>query len=188
MVPLCGPHTLPRTLTCWNLFSIELLGGLKVTPTLYQWSKSTDGCLKELKWSILASWQLYQCVIMLHSIMNNQTPINFCHHFNFNTNTTRSHPLTLQTWSSSMNTFRYSLFMSIPFVWTYEILSTSLNSFRLRLWHYLFSWYPYNCFCLYLLLASHCLYNAFCAVCVCIFFLGDHLVQALSLLCTLSFG
>ena len=43
----------------------------KYDSTLYQCSKSIDDCLKELKWPTLASWRLYQSVIMLHSIMNN---------------------------------------------------------------------------------------------------------------------
>jgi len=63
-------------------------------------SKSTDECLKELKWPTLAS---QQSVVMLHFIMNDQTPINFYHHFDFNTNGTQSHPLILQTRSSSIN-------------------------------------------------------------------------------------
>ena len=61
---------------------------------------------------------------MVHSIMHKQTPINSCHYFNLNINTTRSHPLTLRTRSSSINAFRYSFYMNTPFVWNsipYEI-------------------------------------------------------------------
>ena len=111
----------------------------KYDSTLYQWSKSSDDCLKELKWPTLASRRLYQSVVMLHSIMNNQTPINFYHHFDFNTNPTRSHPLTLKSRSSSINAFRYSFFVNTPFEWNsipYEILSASLRS---RLRYYLFN-------------------------------------------------
>ena len=114
----------------------------KYDSTLYQWSKNTDECLKELKWPTLASRRLYQSVIMLHSIMNNQTPINFCCHFDLNITATRSHPLTLQTLSSSINAFRYSFFVNTPFIWNsipYEILSASLNTFRSRLRCYLFN-------------------------------------------------
>ena len=75
---------------------------------LYQWSKRTDDCLKELKWPTLTSWRIYQSVVMLHSILNNWT-INFYRHFDFNMNATQSHALTLQTWSS-INAFRYFIF------------------------------------------------------------------------------
>ena len=94
--------------------------------TLYRWSKNSDDYLKELKWPTLASQQQYQSVIMVHSIMHKQTPINSCHHFNLNTNSTRSHPLTLQTRCSFIYAaaFRYSFYVNTPFVWNsipYEI-------------------------------------------------------------------
>ena len=56
--------------------------------TLYRWNKNTDDCLKELKWPTLASRRQYQSIIMVRSIMQKQTPINFNNHFHFNTNST----------------------------------------------------------------------------------------------------
>ena len=50
----------------------------------------------------------------------------------FNTNPTRSYPLTLQIPSASINSLRYSFYGNTPFIWNsvlYEILSTDLNSF-----------------------------------------------------------
>ena len=61
---------------------------------------------------------IFQSVIMVHSIMHRQTPINFCYNFDLNTNATQSHPLTLQTRSSSINAFRYSFYMNTPSVGT----------------------------------------------------------------------
>ena len=111
--------------------------------TLYRWNKNTDDCLKELKWPTLASRRQYQSIIMVHSIMQKQTPINFNNHFQFNTNSTRSHPLTLQIPSSSINALRYSFYGNAPFLWNsipYEILSSESNSlFRSRLRNYLFN-------------------------------------------------
>ena len=110
--------------------------------TLYRWSKNTDDCLKELKWPTLASRRQYQSVIMVHSITHKQTPINSCHRFDLNTNSTRSHPLTLQTRSTSIYAFRYSLYVNTPFVWNsipYEILSLPSHLFRSRLRCYLFN-------------------------------------------------
>jgi len=125
MAPLCGPKNM-KLLESVQRRTARWIKS-KYDSTLYQWSKSTDDCLTELKWPTLAH-RLYQSVVMLHSIMNNYTPINFCHYFTFNTNATRSHPLTLQTRSSMVNAFRYSFFVNSLFVWNsipYEILSAS---------------------------------------------------------------
>ena len=109
----------------------------KYDSSLYRWTKSTDDCLEELKWPTLELRRQYQTIVMVYSILHKQTPIIFSHHFGFNTNSTRSHPLALKIRSSSINAFRYSFYVNAPFVWNsipYEILSLSSNSlFRSRL-------------------------------------------------------
>ena len=103
----------------------------KYDSSLYRWTKSTDDCLEELKWPTLELRRQYQTIVMVYSILHKQTPIIFSHHFGFNTNSTRSHPLALKIRSSSINAFRYSFYVNAPFVWNsipYEILSLSSNS------------------------------------------------------------
>ena len=102
--------------------------------------------------------------------------INFDNHFKLTTNFTRSHPLTLQFPSLSINALRYSFYRNTPFLWnsiSFEILSADSNSlFCSRLRYHLF-------FCILLFLFVACVY-------VLVFFVfvsRDHLVQALPFVC-----
>jgi len=108
-----------------------------------------------------------------HSIMHKY----FCYHFDFNTNVTQSHPLTLQTQSSSINALRYSFYMNTPFVWNsipYKILSLPSSSLD----------HGSTPICLPNI--SFCSKSMFLCCCFLYCVFGDHLVQAVSLLCTLS--
>jgi len=84
-------------------------------PISYKWSKNCNDYLNELKWPTLASrQQQYQSIIMVRCILQKQTPFNLNHHFHLNTNSTQSHPLTLQIPTSSINALRYSFYVNTP--------------------------------------------------------------------------
>ena len=65
----------------------------KYDNNLYKWTKSSDVCLEELCWPTLELRRRYLTIIMIHSILHKQTPINPTSHFKFNTLDTRSHSL-----------------------------------------------------------------------------------------------
>ena len=134
----------PKTLVCWSLFSVGLLAGLKANNydlNLYKWTKSNDACLEELCWPTLELRRHYLTIIMIHSILRMQTPINPTSYFKFNTCDTRSHSLTLCTSHSTINAFRYSFYINAPFLWNqvpYDVLSLPPKSFGLKLCLHLF--------------------------------------------------
>ena len=115
----------------------------KYDPNVHKWTKSSDVCLKELRWPTLALRRQYYSILMLYSILHNLTPITFTRHFELNTLPTRSHPSTLISKASTINAYRYSFFVDTPFLWNripYDIISTSsAMSFKLKLRRFLLS-------------------------------------------------
>ena len=53
-------------------------------PNIRKWTKSSDICLKELRWPTLALRQQYYTILMLYSILHDLSPITFHGHFQFN--------------------------------------------------------------------------------------------------------
>ena len=108
----------------------------------FKWSKSSSLCIEELQWPSLKVRRNYISVLTLYSILHGTTSINFAHYFQFNTLVTRSHHLTLNLVSSTINAFWHSFFIAIPFLWNsipYEILSQSVAQlFKYKLKHFLF--------------------------------------------------
>ena len=85
---------------------------------------------------------------MLYAILNNLTPIIFSEYYQLNKLLTRSHPLTIYLLPSSINGYRYSLFVNLVFLWNsvpYDVLSAP--------WSFLKHNFYFDC-------------NGFC-VCVC---------------------
>ena len=58
-------------------------------PTTFQWTKSSDECIRELRWPFLELRNSYVCVVMLYAILNNSD------YFQLNYLPIRSHPLTI---------------------------------------------------------------------------------------------
>ena len=50
--------------------------------TTFQWTKSSSECLDELEWPPLELRRNYMCAVLLYSILNNFTLINFSDYFN----------------------------------------------------------------------------------------------------------
>ena len=107
-----------------------------------KWSKSSSVCISELGWPSLKTRRSYISIWTLYSIYHKRTAINFSRYFHFNTLATRSHALTLNLASSTINAFRHSFFVTTPFLWNsipFEILSQrTAGSFKTTLKHYLF--------------------------------------------------
>ena len=85
----------------------------------HSWSKSSSVCLGELKWPLLAHCQTYFTIDYLHSILHHKKPFLFQDYFKIKptSSSTRSHQLTIQPASSSINAFRYSFFINSIFLW-----------------------------------------------------------------------
>ena len=90
-----SPHTLG------NITLLESVQHRAARWIKSRYDSSSYGCT-----SLLLRRQ-YQSIVMVRSIMQRQTAINFDNHFKLITNFTRSHPLTLQIPSSSINALHH---------------------------------------------------------------------------------
>ena len=106
------------------------------------WSRSSDVCLKDLKWPSIHQRHIYFSVCQVHDILHNRNSISFSDYFQLSIAPTRSHPLTIRPASSSLNFYRFSFFVNSPFLWNavpYNILRLVLTSpFRHALRRFLF--------------------------------------------------
>ena len=111
-------------------------------PIAQRWSKSSSVCVRELKWPTLKVRRDYFSIWTLYSILHQATAIDFSSYFHFNNLPTRSHPLTLNLVSSSINAFRHSFFVASPLLWNSvppDILSQpAAPIFKQKLKHFLF--------------------------------------------------
>ena len=76
-----------------------------------KWSKSSIVCVDELGWPSFKARRIFISIWTLYSIFYKQTAIDFSKYFHFNRLTTRSHSLTLNLVSSTINAFRHSFFL-----------------------------------------------------------------------------
>ena len=133
------------------------------------------------------------CVVLLYVILNNFTHIKFSDYFQLNDFLTRSHPLTILPFPSSINAFHYSFFVNSVFFWNsipFDVLSAPLNHFSvnlsnfcfdcnviflcMRVCTYLVSMYV----CMYIVTYSFCLFFVFCpcncmCICMCVCVWGN---------------
>ena len=112
-------------------------------PSTYQWSKSSVTCVEELGWPFLKARRIYFSIWTLYCILHKTTAIDFSRYFHFNTLPTRSHSLTLNLLSSTINAFRHSFFVASPLLWNsipFDILSQpAAPTFKYKLKRFLFS-------------------------------------------------
>ena len=106
-----------------------------------KWSKSSINFVNELGWPSLKARRDYISIWTLYSIFHKRIAIDFSKYFQFNTLSTRSHSLTLNLVCSTINTFRHSFFVAVPFLWNFlppTILSQpTAGSFKHKLKHFL---------------------------------------------------
>ena len=106
-------------------FRIEQLVGFVLFGIGIAWSKSSSTCLGELKWPSLA-WHWTYSTDYLYSILHHKNLFKDYFKLKPNFSSTRSHQLTIQRISSSINAFRYSFFVNLIFLWNHiplDILS-----------------------------------------------------------------
>ena len=112
--------------------------GSRWSPSTYCWSKSSDDCVKELKWPSIHQHHTYFSICQVHDIFYNRHSISFSDHFHLS----NVHPLHIRPASSTINSYRYSFFINSPFLWNtipYNILKiTQTNLFRSALCRFLF--------------------------------------------------
>ena len=101
------------------------------------WSKTYEECRTQLRWSTVQQrHQLLSCC-QTFKIIHKLDCLNFDDYLCFNQSSTRSHSLTLRCARSRINSFRYSFFVNIPFLWNtipYDIVnSTSYAAFKYKL-------------------------------------------------------
>ena len=98
------------------------------------WSKTYEECRSQLRWPT---------VQQRHQLLSGCQTFKIIHNLLcFNRSSTRSHSLTLRCTRSRINSFRYSFFVNIPFLWNtipYDIVnSTSYAVFKYKLKSFLF--------------------------------------------------
>ena len=112
--------------------------GSRWSPVQRQWSKSSDVCLQELHWPTLSSRRNYLSVSMMYDILNGRyDSLKFSDYCNFNTSCTRAHSMTLVPPQPTINSYRFSFFVSTVFLWNtvpYAILSLGAPKFRRALY------------------------------------------------------
>jgi len=108
-------------------------------PSSYCWSKSSDDCLQELNWPSIQIRHNYYSVCYVHDSLHHRNSLPFSEHFQLST---RSHTLTIQPVTSSINSFHYSFFVNSPFLWNtmpYTILQIKKSTlFHAALCNFLF--------------------------------------------------
>ena len=110
-------------------------------PSAFRWSKSSAIC-GELGWPSLKVRRNYFSIWTLYCILHKTIAIDFSRYFHLNTLATRSHSLTLNLLSSTINAFRHSFFVASPLLWNsipFDILSQpAVPIFEYKLKRFLF--------------------------------------------------
>ena len=109
--------------------------------TNHQWSKSYEECRSRLKWATVQQRHMLLSCCQAFKVIHNLDCLDFHEYLSFNESRTRSHRLSLRPTGSRINSFRYSFFINIPFLWNtlpVDILdATSLSTFKSKLKNFL---------------------------------------------------
>ena len=114
--------THPVTSNNWRVFNVELPdGSVEVNGILSASSgprKSSDHFINQLKWPSLHLRQNYFTIkfCQVHRILNHQSALPSSQFFS-TVNRHPSNPLALDTSKSTIGPYRYSFFISSPFLW-----------------------------------------------------------------------
>ena len=76
------------------------------------WDRTYTDCLRELNWPTLACRRHYYVIDYIHSMFHNGNSLSFHDYFQFNSSPTRSHALSIQPVTSTINSYRYSFLYS----------------------------------------------------------------------------
>ena len=89
----------------------------KWNPSTFSWDKPYTDCLRELNWPTLACHHHYYMIDYIHSMFHKGNSLSFHDYIQFNSSTTRSHALSIQPITSTINYYRYSFFVNTVFLW-----------------------------------------------------------------------
>ena len=113
----------------------------QLNPSCYSWSPSSDLCLSRLGWPSIMNRLTVSCLLFLFDLLHNRFAMSFSDYFQFNTSSTKSHPLTLVCKQSVVDAYRYSFFVNSIFIWNrlpYSIVSViSRSVFRSAVYRFL---------------------------------------------------
>ena len=115
-----NPHTVSdkATLESVQRSAARWVCGSRWPPVRKHWSKSSDVCLREIHWSTVSSRRNYLSVSMMYDILHGQyDSLKVSDYCNFNTSCTRAHRMTLVPPQSTINSYRFSFFMNMVFLW-----------------------------------------------------------------------
>ena len=86
-------------------------------PAILKWTKSSNDCVLELHWPPLVSRRVFLTCLFVFQIFHEQliSGLKMC--FVLSLSATRSHKLSFQTISSTINSYRYSFVVNSIFLW-----------------------------------------------------------------------
>ena len=139
-----GLHTRLKILVYWSLYNIGLHAGSKVFGIHLLINGPNPQLFVSMNWDGPHSKHImiiYLFGLCIPSSIREQ-PLISLKYYQFNTLSTRSHSLTLNLVCSTINAFRHSFFVTVPFLWNFlppTILSQpTAGSFKHKLKHFLF--------------------------------------------------
>lgn len=92
--------------------------GSRFVLSTFTWSPPTSSCMSTLGWPSINTRLTTSSLLFLHDIIKKHSSIPFHNYFQFNFSRTRSHPHTLLTKSSVLNSYHFSFFVNIAFYGT----------------------------------------------------------------------
>ena len=112
-------------------------------PVSLKWTRSSVDCISALNWPSLSTRRTYFIIMFLYSVLYGYLISSIKTYFSPQLRNTRSHKLTFQTISSTINSYRFSLVVNGIFLWNklpHSILDLghSASAFKLALRRWLF--------------------------------------------------
>ena len=123
-----------NTLEHVQLRAARWAAGSRWNMSSHCWSKSSDVCVRELKWPPIHRRHTYFSICQVHDIFHNRNCIAFSDYFDLSS----IRPLNIRPASSTINSYRYSFFINSPFLWNaipcniLQIAESKLFRFTLR--------------------------------------------------------
>ena len=103
-------------------------------PAILKWTKSSNDCVLELHWPPLASRRVFLTCLFVFQIFHEQVISGLKMCFVLSLSATRSHKLSFQTISSTINSYCYSFVVNSIFLWNklplQVVSSSSFSTFK----------------------------------------------------------
>ena len=102
-----------NTLEHVQLRAARWAAGSRWNKSSHCWSKSSEDCVRELKWPPIHRRHTYFSICQVHDIFCNRNCTAFSDYFDLSS----IRPLNIRPASSTINSYRYSFFINSPFLW-----------------------------------------------------------------------